>query len=468
MIRRVAHAVVALALAAALAVSGNAPASAAGTDDESDATITWSVRPGDETGADGRSWIELELDPGARVTEHLVVTNHSPVDVEFRLSAADGYFTDKGRFNMLASDVESTEAGTWIAVPDSVEVPSGESVVVPFTLTVPDNATPGDHPAGVAASILSSGDGQIGVESRVGFRVMTRVTGELEPAIRAEATGEYAGVWNPFEPGVLTAGILVENTGNTRLGVLPTVTATSLFGLIRFEQELEEIAEIAPGEQRSMSADLRGVWPLFAYDVSVEATPVAVSEDLPVDGVEPASASTTVMAIPVSQLIFLAIAAVLILLFWLERRRKKRDLDRRLTEAREAGRQEAATGTGGGAALLFVGAVVGVLLLGAPAPAFADAAVDNSDGVSVHVEILPRETGPSPSPSTPPSPSPSPSSPGGAVGSDPDDLAGTGGSFDAGLLLVGAGALAGGVALVVAARAARRSAQSARASARKG
>lgn len=60
----------------------------------------------------------------------------SATDIEFRLSAADGYFTEGGSFNMLPSDQESVDAGTWIEVQPSVLVPAGEVRVVPFSLHV--------------------------------------------------------------------------------------------------------------------------------------------------------------------------------------------------------------------------------------------------------------------------------------------------------------------------------------------
>lgn len=177
-----------------------APGASSGADGP-DASVTWMVRPSDGVGEDGRSWIELDLEPGESVEEHLLVRNLSPDAQTFRLTAADGYFTDTGRFNMLTSDRQSVDAGTWIALPDSVVVASGADVVVPFTVTVPADATPGDHAAGVAAGIRSGGGDQVGIESRVGFRVMTRVAGSLAPSAGAAVDGSYDGTWNPFEGG---------------------------------------------------------------------------------------------------------------------------------------------------------------------------------------------------------------------------------------------------------------------------
>ena len=145
-------------------------------------TLTWAVQPANQQGPDGRRWIELKLDPGQVVTEHLAVRNFSDRAVVFALKAADGYLTDKGRFNMLPSDRPSVDGGTWIAVQDKVTVGPKETKVVPFTLTVPRDARPGDHPAGIAATVTAAG-GTVAVESRVGFRVMMRVSGTLTAAL---------------------------------------------------------------------------------------------------------------------------------------------------------------------------------------------------------------------------------------------------------------------------------------------
>ena len=186
---------------------------------------------GDQNGEDGRSWVEWEADAGEQRSEYMVVTNHGEADVEFQLSAADGYFTDTGRFNMLPADEESVAAGTWIDVPESVVVPAGGAETVPFTVTVPENATPGDHAAGVAASIRSTGSGSVGVESRVGFRVMTRVAGDLQPQLGAAASGTYTGEINPFSSGSIDVAYEIENTGNTLLRTQPEVEVSGPFGL---------------------------------------------------------------------------------------------------------------------------------------------------------------------------------------------------------------------------------------------
>lgn len=388
--------------------------------DPADDTVTWMVRPSDGVREDGRSWIEQELDPGEAVTEHLVIRNLSRRAVTFQLSAADGYFTETGRFNMLTADQESIEAGTWINIAETVEVAPGGDVVVPFTVAVPENATPGDHPAGVAAAIRSGQGEQIGVESRVGFRVMTRVSGELRPAAALGVSGSYDGSWNPFEPGRVFVDYSVDNAGNTRLMLEPRIEVSALFGLVRWEIPAEPIADIAPGETRSVSANLRDVWPLFIYTATARADANSVAADgtsasppvVVTDAVE------TIVAVPWAQLVTAALTALLAWWLWTDRRRRTRRLTALLEQAREEGRGErstertdAATGLrrdrSGRATATLVSAVllVGVLLGHPPASAFA-APDGDSDSVTLRVDVTPQAS-PSPTSSVAPSPTPS-------------------------------------------------------------
>ncbi|MEU8660872.1 hypothetical protein [Actinoplanes philippinensis] len=173
------------------------PAAAAPT------TVNWTVQPATAAGPDGRRWIEHTLEPGGQVTEHLAVRNLGDTSAVFTLSAADGCLTAKGRFNMLPSDRPSAGGGTWVSVPGTVTVGAGRTVVVPFSITAPAGVTPGDHPAGIAASIAGS-RGTVQVESRVGFRLMLRAAGMLRPSVTADRiTLGYARTWNPFQPGTV-------------------------------------------------------------------------------------------------------------------------------------------------------------------------------------------------------------------------------------------------------------------------
>lgn len=321
--------VTAVALAAAVAAS-SASAAAVAADD---APVTWSVAPASADGPDGRSWVELELDPGQSATEHLAVRNLGESAATFALSAADGYFTATGRFSMLQSGQESVDAGTWIAIDEAVTVEPGGIAIVPFTVTAPDNATPGDHAAGVAAAITTSGtteDGAtVGVESRVGFRVITQVTGELAPAMALSAvTAEYTPSWNLFTPGEVSIQYTAANVGNTQLSFGETVNGTTT-----------PRGDLFPGEQRDIVVESVSTWPLGLVSIDVRVDGVVPSDE----SLEVAAVTQTIVvwAVPWLHLAVLAMLAIAVIASILARRRSAARIELLLEQARAEGRQQA-------------------------------------------------------------------------------------------------------------------------------
>ena len=379
---------------AVVAYSVLSPLSATASTSDGHTPVSWSVQPADADGkADHRSWVELALAPGETVREHMLVTNLGSETTTFRLSAADGYFTETGRFNMLPADQPSTEAGTWITLPDSASIAPGESRSIPFTVSVPTTATPGDHAAGVAAGVLTGG-GTVGVESRIGFRVMTRVTGDLAPALAATTEATYHPSWNPFAPGTLEVRATISDTGNTRLDPQGSVTVSGPAGLASTTTPLEGFSELAPGESRSTTLSVDGVWPLFLTSVTLDVMAAPVVDDGET-GPTSSSATATTATIPWSQLALALLALLLGFLWVLDHRRRRRAFQQQLERAREEGRRH-----GRSSYALWVSLVVLATHVIVGAPTAVDAA---TAGVGVEVEITPQPAVPSPVPPTAPS-----------------------------------------------------------------
>ncbi|MDR6689183.1 hypothetical protein J2X55_000082 [Microbacterium sp. 1154] len=324
-------ATLAVLFAAAAALVSAPPAAA---DDAADSAVTWSVTPASAEGPDGRRVMQIELDPGQRTTEHLAVKNFSEREATFTLSAADGYYTETGRFTMLPADRTSVDAGTWITVEPSVTLAPNETRVIAFEIAVPQNATPGDHAAGVSASVRSTSAGtdgtKVGVDSRVGFRVSTRVTGELAPAVGiGEVRAEYTPSWNLFAPGSIAYSYTAENTGNTALAVTDAIDGTT-----------GERGVLLPGESRRVQTEAQPAWPTFVVsrDVTVDA---AVPDSTL--AATPVTQSITVWAVPWLHLAAAIGLALIVAAVASGRRRSRRRLDDLVARAREEGRREAVT-----------------------------------------------------------------------------------------------------------------------------
>ncbi|WP_327023640.1 WxL protein peptidoglycan domain-containing protein [Micromonospora sp. NBC_01739] len=302
-------------------------------------TVTWAVQPADRNGPDGRRFIERTLDPGQVVTEHLAVRNFSDSTVVFSLKAADGYLTDKGRFNMLPSHEKSVAGGTWITVQDKVTVEAGGTKVVPFTITVPEDATPGDHPAGIAATVTSTG-GTVAVESRVGFRVMLRASGTVTASVAlSDLTATYTPSWNPFSAGTVKVGYTATNDGNVALTGAGTVTVGELFGLVE-QKGSTEVAETLPGGQQVVDTQVEGVWGLGRLKTTVSVTPAVQGGDPTGAEIRPGTATVTTWIVPWPQLALLLLLGLLIFAYRFITQRRRRRLAQLLATAREEGRAE--------------------------------------------------------------------------------------------------------------------------------
>lgn len=229
-----------------------APQTAAWADDAP--PVAWSVSPADATGtADGRTRLEVALDPGKATTEHVTVANASTTEQTFKVYGADAFNTATGGYDLLAAGVASTDAGSWVAVDHgTVTVPALSAATVAVTVTVPAGATPGDHAAGVVVSRAQPASDAKGVliDSRVAVRLSVRVAGALTPALEVEDVHvTYTPSWVPFAGSDAHVSYRVHNKGNVTVVGEPRLRVDGPFGTVlgRLSPSLPGRPPCAPG-----------------------------------------------------------------------------------------------------------------------------------------------------------------------------------------------------------------------------
>ncbi len=272
--------VVALALAvlaftpAGIAAAGTLPSAPAATDD----AITWSVEPLQT--ADGlRRSFEYTVDPGTQIVDSVVVTNQGTTSAEFLIYATDAINeAETGAFSLLKREEAPTDSGAWITTAsEKVTIEPGMQAVIPFNLLVPSDATPGDHVAGIVASVLTSGEtdgAAVVLEQRVGARVYLNVTGPVESGVELSGvTSGYTAELNPFAPGEVSVSYDVRNTGNVRLDVRQKLQITGPFGIPLGEVTPDPITELLPRQSIRVHADVPAVTALLLAWSTVTAVP---------------------------------------------------------------------------------------------------------------------------------------------------------------------------------------------------
>lgn len=297
----------ALTASASLAV---VPASAAAPEPPA---IEWGVVPADAAGPDGRVSLRHTIDPGAAITDAIAVTNHSVEPAVFTVAAGDGVVGADGAYDVRADDPEA--GGAWIDVGgldgDGLALAAGETRVLPVTITVPADATPGDHPAGIVVGLSAEGSG-VTVTHRVGVRVHLQVAGEIAPALRIDAaTASFTPSWIPFVPGTLTVEYQVTNIGNVRFGASGAAEAAGPLGLLP-GGGVAEAFEVLPGGTATQRIELP-IAPLFLAAGEVTVTPISLGDDrVPLPGA--ASSGFSSPAVPWSSIAVVAAGAGIIAL----------------------------------------------------------------------------------------------------------------------------------------------------------
>ncbi|QXJ22337.1 DUF916 domain-containing protein [Actinomadura graeca] len=282
---------------AAPVAAGGIPRGAARGAAPSPDGFAWSVKPAGAKGQSRRDFFVYAVSPGQQVRDKVVVTNMSTRKLTFRVYATDAFNTADGSFALLAADRTATDVGTWISVAGAPArtVAPGRSAGLPFTLTVPPGATPGDHSGGVIAAVTeqtTGGQGQrVNVDRRIAARVYARVDGALTSSLRVE--GLKAAHDRPlFGGGDVDVTYRIRNTGNVRLAATARAGVSGPFGTGLGSPATRRVPELLPGNVYTFTDRVRGVYPAGPLTATLRLTPAAAADGP--SGGSPAGARPTV------------------------------------------------------------------------------------------------------------------------------------------------------------------------------
>src|SRR5947209_5696275 len=260
----------------------------------------WSVYPtsSPKPGETFRPFFLLDLRAGAATKESVTVTNQTNQPATFNIYAADAFNTAEGGFALRPRTDPKTDLASWVNLPVArITLDAQRKVDIPFSVTVPPNATPGDHAAGIVAENVtptqappSSGAVGVDVMNAVGVRVYGRVPGVLNPSLSITRVSLKPGgsLGAQFGgPEQATVEYTVVNTGNTRL--TPTVSS-KLHPVLGPAKALKahQLPELLPHGSATVHEAVTGVLPLGRLSADVKAEAPGAR----------ANASTTAWAVP--------------------------------------------------------------------------------------------------------------------------------------------------------------------------
>lgn len=296
------------------------------------AVQSWTLTPGGgpEGGdAGSRPNLTYQVAAGTAIQDSVIVYNFGNVTTTFDIYATDALNNDDGEFDLLSRDEVPVDVGSWVSLgASSVTLAPMKQATIPITITVPLDASAGDHVGGIVAAVTAqadTGSGQlINVERRTGTRVYLQVSGELSAKLAvadSDMSASYDYAVNPLS-GATDVSFRVENRGNVRLGGIPTIEVSGPFGLGGTTITLPEITPLLPGEDVTITTRVDGVPALFFMKASVSIEPKTFSSVTEPPAVR---ATASFLAIPITLLLVILLALVTTMLVRAVRRHRLAD-----------------------------------------------------------------------------------------------------------------------------------------------
>ena len=289
---------------------------------------SWSVQPAPKPGspAGARQYFILEGRPGTTLQDGLAVSNYTDHPITYYVYGADGYNTPgNGQFALRDHGYPMTGVGSWVrAAFPTITVPARTSTVVPISIAIPANASPGDHVGGVSGmdtaveSVQQQGDIRVGIKRVVAARLYVHVDG---PALGGLTVTDLKVSGSASFPAYVsdsdgTVTATVTNSGNLLESPKAHLRATGIFGTLI--DRTVQLPQILPGQSIHFSQSWKNMPPFEIGTVHLAVTDDSASAPVT------SAAALSLLLIPWLTLLVLALAGLAILVglvFW--RRRRK-------------------------------------------------------------------------------------------------------------------------------------------------
>lgn len=226
-------------------------------------------------------FIEVDTAPGQIVEKTVSVSNEGDGPITLRAYAMDRRVQAGGQLVFLDPGDPRDSAASWLTIsPTEFTIEPGKETIVACKVSVPQNASPGDHVAVAFFENAPKGTGGgVSIGSRVGVVIPVRVAGAVVasgnltsfrcPPLPINLHLSLFGkrllwtTWTPSFPiterGPLNFEAAIENTGNVRLEVDGKIEVKDLFGRTVATVETPESVNVYPGDSGRVSMTLEKV-----------------------------------------------------------------------------------------------------------------------------------------------------------------------------------------------------------------
>lgn len=239
----------------------------------------------DPNNARTKSIFVKTIEPGASASDAVEVMNNTAQPQTVIVYATDSTVSSGGAFACAQANDPVKGAGGWVQLSSSsVEVPANGTTKVPFTITAPKNAEPGEQDACIILqqkkdTTVQSG---IGLSFRTGIRVAILIPGNIVKAITP------LGLSVQQKDNQIITTPRVKNTGTVSVDATVHTQIESLFGTSITSQD--SVFPVLRGEESEWNISANqpfwgGVYKAH-YDISYDKSNNFLQQDSKVQQIE--------------------------------------------------------------------------------------------------------------------------------------------------------------------------------------
>jgi len=218
------------------------------------------IEPASTGGGIKRTSFNYTLAPGDSQTDSIVVSNLGDTAQNVRIYLANAFTTASGKVGVKANEAAKEDPVGWVNYTSKlgngvIQIPAQTSKTIPFTLTVPTDAAPGDYAIGLAAVPVvdplapQEGQNSLTVVTAVATLLRLKVDGPLLPVVQiANLAAEATPALVPgTDGGTTSVSFKVVNAGNQTFKATVNITQTDALGNDMYSYPPIQLNEMLPG-----------------------------------------------------------------------------------------------------------------------------------------------------------------------------------------------------------------------------
>ncbi len=266
-------------------------------------------------------FFELNVSPGDSWSSSIRVVNTNATDIQvhaivmgFAASDAEGH----GNFIPLSNlSGDSDALANWVTVsPSPITVPRGGATDVPFSISVPSDASPGGHYGailiGTGAPTVASGTSQVGVSSYISALIFVSVAGNI---VNSAQITQFSTDKGAYQAPDVHFAVRVQNDGNVHVRPVGFIQIYNAFGKKRGEIPINQsgsLGYILPSSTREFDVEWQGTPSLLDIGPYTAVVSLAYGEN----GIDSISETVGFWIVPIWQILeVLFVALIISLLF---------------------------------------------------------------------------------------------------------------------------------------------------------